>query len=249
METLNILRILKRKLLRQRNSTQTLHCMFLDYLRYATPGMCATGNIYLFDKVIRELNSNLPILEIGSWCGQSANIITYLLRKHGKQNQLFTCDGWKYEAKNHPPLFPDSDVLFADYYAFIKSSYIRNTEFFSAGRLPHSIHLTSNEFFDEWRKNAVLTDIFGRSVQLGGNFAFCFINGDHAYEPAAQDFTNCDAHLETGGFILLDDSATDGGWPGAYQVAEEAIGNPRYKLVSRNPNVLVQKQGANALVN
>ena len=221
----------------------SLESFYLDYLRYATPGMCVPGNIYVFDKVIRELASPLPILEIGSWCGQSANIITYLLAKHGKPNQLFTCDGWRFENPDHAEMLGESNVTFDEYYDFVKATYVRNTRFFSRQRLPHSIHLVSDDFFAAWQARRTVTDVFDREVALGGEFSFCFIDGDHAYPAVRKDFKNCDACLPPGGQILFDDSAEHGGWDGVRQAVDEVKAGGGYEVVMRNPNVLMRKLG------
>ena len=236
-------RALRRKVLGVPAGEQTLESFYLDYLRYATPGMCVPGNIYLFDKVICGLESSLPILEIGSWCGQSANILSYLLSKYHKSNQLFTCDGWRYENTQHPEKLGESEITFDEYYDFVKATFVRNTDFFSKNRLPHSVHLVSDDFFDAWRADKCVVDVFGRNAKLGGQFSLCFIDGDHSYEAVRRDFENCDAFLPPGGQILFDDSAEGSGWNGVQKIVAEVINDGGYEVIMRNPNVLMRKRG------
>ena len=59
--------------------------------------MLDRGNLYLIDYALSHLSSSAPFLEIGSFCGLSANLITHYKRKHGLTNKLFTCDSWKFE--------------------------------------------------------------------------------------------------------------------------------------------------------
>ena len=215
--------------------------MYIDYLRYATPGMCDPGNVYAFEYVFKNVQGDLPMLEIGSWCGQSANIMMHLLGRQGRSNVLFTCDGWKYEAAEHPEHLGNSQLSYEKFYSFVKETYIRNTRFFSGERLPHSLHMVSDDFFVEWRAGQTREDVFGRPAKLGGDFCFCFIDGDHAYEPAQRDFENCDAHLCEGGMILFDDSEDGGGWPGVQQVVAEVLATGRYEIVMKNPHYLLRK--------
>ncbi len=236
-------RAVKRRVFGEPTRALTIENFYLDYLRYATPGMCAPGNIYVFDQVIRNLESPLPILEIGSWCGQSANIITYLLAKHGKPNPFFTCDGWRFENPDHAETLGESTMTFDEYYDFVKATYVRNTEFFSKGRLPHSVHLVSDDFFSAWKARRTVTDVFGRDVTLGGGFSFCFIDGDHAYPAVQKDFANCDDCLPPGGQILFDDSAEHSGWDGVRKAVNEVKAGGAYAEVMRNPNVLMRKRG------
>src|ERR1051326_5368411 len=70
---------------------------YVKWLCFANAGMLDRGNLYLIDHAIRNLPSGAPILEIGSFCGLSANLLTHYKRKHGKANRLFTCDKWEFE--------------------------------------------------------------------------------------------------------------------------------------------------------
>jgi hypothetical protein len=66
---------------------------FVTWLCYANAGMLTSGNLYLFDYALRRLPpGNAPILEIGSFCGLSTNLLTYYKLKHGVKNRLITCD-------------------------------------------------------------------------------------------------------------------------------------------------------------
>src|ERR1700733_9099878 len=67
---------------------------FVSYLSFANAGMLNKGNLLCLDYAIRNLPSKSPILEIGSFCGLSANLINYYKLRHGVANQLFTCDDW-----------------------------------------------------------------------------------------------------------------------------------------------------------
>src|SRR5690606_3420262 len=82
------------------------------------------------DWAIRHRPSDAPILEIGSFCGLSTNVLVYFLGKLGSPQRLFTCDPWTFERAmtNGAPVSRDA------YAAFVKRSYLHGIETFSAHR-------------------------------------------------------------------------------------------------------------------
>jgi hypothetical protein len=50
---------------------------YINWLSFANSGMLHRGNLYCFDYAIEHLPTEAPIIEIGSFCGLSANVITY----------------------------------------------------------------------------------------------------------------------------------------------------------------------------
>jgi hypothetical protein len=213
---------------------------YVKWLCFANAGMLDRGNLHLIDMAMKQLPSQAPILEIGSFCGLSANMLTHFKRKHGAKNRLVTCDKWEFEnAGKGSDHVGSSPVLFSEYRTFVRESFLRNTRLFSGDDLPFTIELASNEFFAAWRERKKLQDVFGRPIVLGGPISFCYVDGDHSYEGAKQDFLNCDAFLEEGGFILFDDSTVANF--GVRNLMPEVISSGRYKLASANPNHLFQK--------
>jgi hypothetical protein len=188
--------------------------------------------------------SAAPILEIGTFCGLSTNVITHFKRKHGVSNPLITCDKWEFENVNGRPRIADSPVLFSDYKAFSKDSYIRNIGLFSREDLPFTFEMNSNEFFDAWKERKTCEDVLGRTHNLGGSFSFCYIDGNHTYEYAKQDFLHCDSYLEDGGFILFDDSTLPEF--SLHKLMPEIKTMGHYRLVAQNPYHLFQKVGSNS---
>lgn len=219
--------------------TQIVNDEFLLWLGYANSGMVERGNCYLVDYAFRHLRTAAPMLEIGSFSGLSTNIITHFKRKYGLTNLLYTCDKWDFENVNGRTRIADSQVLFSEYRAFVRESYIRNIRMFSADDLPFTIEMTSDEFFDCWRKQGHLKDVLGRQVFLGGPLSFCYIDGNHTYEYVKRDFLSSDALLEVGGFILFDDSTLlefD-----VYKLMPEIVSSGRYELIAANPYHLFRK--------
>lgn len=214
---------------------------YIFWLGHANNGMLRPGNLYCFDYAIQHMPDGLPILEIGSWAGLSANAITYYKRKHGRANWLITCDKWDFAPFAHSDRICDMPIH--EYEAFIRESFKHNVSTFSKDDLPHTVQMSSDEFFEAWQANALVTDVFGRPTQLGGQFAFTYIDGNHSYAFARRDFDNCDRYLTPGGFMLFDDSG-DFAKHESRLVAQEAARRKDYKLIIKNPNYLLQKSAA-----
>lgn len=215
---------------------------YIEWLSFANAGMLTRGNVNCIDYAIQNLPSNAPIIEIGSFCGLSTNIITYFKHKHGVKNPLVTCDKWIFEgSEKGGPLGDSTMVSHAEYRNFIKESFLRNVSIFSRYDLPHTIELFSDELFKAWEAKEKRCDVFGHEFQLGGPISFCFIDGNHSYDFARKDFKNCDDNLESGGFVLFDDSADGSGWE-VCKVVKEVSDTGRYELVAKNPNYFFRKK-------
>ncbi|MEM9799202.1 MAG: class I SAM-dependent methyltransferase [Planctomycetota bacterium] len=216
---------------------------YLQWLAFAVPGGLARGNVWCMDYAIQRLPTEHPIIEIGSSCGLSANAMTYMKERYGVGNALYTCDPWTFDGGPEVgEMLGDSQTVQSGAYRdFMKESYVRNTRFFSANDLPHTVECTSDAFFESWRAGATRTDVFGRSAELGGPAAFCYIDGNHTYEVAKRDFENCDEVLVDGGFLLFDDSGDDTDW-GSRDVAREVARSGRYELIAKNPNYFFRKK-------
>src|SRR3989339_335443 len=102
---------------------------YIKWLSYANAGMLNPGNIYIFDYVIKNLKSNFPIIEIGSFCGLSTNVINYFVLKYKKKNLLITCDEWEFENMKDK-FVGNSNISFKQYKEFIKDSFTRNVDKF-----------------------------------------------------------------------------------------------------------------------
>jgi hypothetical protein len=216
---------------------------YVNWVCYANAGMLDRGNLYAIDYALGHLSSQAPILEIGSFCGLSTNLLTYYKQRHGVTNPLITCDKWEFENVSADGRLGQSSIFHTDYRQFVRESYLRNVRLFSAHDLPRTVEMTSDEFFAAWKQGSTAVDVLGGSVQLGGRLSFCYIDGNHSFEYARRDFLNCHAYLEPGGFILFDDSADGSGW-GVCRVIKEVKASRQYEVVLMNPNYLVRKVAA-----
>ena len=225
--------------LRQRRGFDLYDSTYLNWMEFANAGMLHPGNRTLMARAVAELPTGDPVVEIGAFCGLSSNVLTHLLKEHGRQNVLVTTDPWVFEGEDGETL-PGSNLRFTEYRRLVKESYKRNVEFWNGDRRPHAFELTSDAFFAAWDAGAEREDVFGRPFRLGGPIAFAYVDGDHSYEFARRDFENVDRHLVPGGLILFDDSDEFGAFPGVTRTVREAI-DAGYELVGENPNHLVRK--------
>lgn len=230
---------LKYKIDRYGSKYITFDDEYLEKLCRANAGMQHAGNLYLFDLIIKNLKSKKYILEIGTFCGLSANIITYLLRKYNKKNNLITID--KRQSKDNINSIGTSGVSYSDFADYIKSSLKNNLLTFSEENLPYAIEEYSDDFFRLWEKRTVVTDLYQRNLQLGGKISFAYIDGNHSYEKVKQDFINCNNFLEINGYIMFDDSSDLSPWAGVQQLIIEVKKLNNYILIMTNPNYLFQK--------
>ncbi len=224
----------------QHLNTKTISDEYINWLTFANAGMLSKGNIYSMRFAIDSLPSESPVLEIGSFCGLSTNVMSYLLSIQGKKNKIISCDKWLFEGSENGGNLGDSQISHHHYREFVKSNFIRNVEFFSPNNKPYTIEIISDDFFDIWEKEDVTYDVFGRSISLGGKISFCYIDGNHKYEFTKRDFDNVDKYLELGGFVLFDDSSDTDPF-GLTRLMKDICLNKKYKLVMKNPNYLFRK--------
>ncbi len=223
-------------------AVQTLDDEYLAWLGFANAGMLNPGNPFCMEEAIKNIASDNPIVEIGSFCGLSTNVISYLLQKHGKSNKIITSDRWIFEGAENGGNLGGSKLEHKEYREYVMESFKRNINFFSKDNVPYPIEVFSDEFFEKWGKEEHTKDIFDREIKLGGPISFAYVDGNHTYEFSKRDFTNIDRHLEIGGYILFDDSS-DFSQFGCALLMKELKKDLRYKLIHKNPNYLFQKIG------
>ncbi len=210
----------------------------LERMRVAVPGWLELGHVYSMDYAIKNLPTNDPILEIGTFAGLSTNVILYFLNKYNKTNTYYTTDlYWNFITEDEKITTIKNPK---DLSTFLKDSYIRNVNFFSPNNKPFSSDLPSDDFFNAWEQEQEIDNLFGGKFKVKGPISFAYIDGNHEYEFAKRDFINVDKHLIKGGFILFDDSADYTSW-GSKRVAQECVKSGKYKIVFKNPHYLVQK--------
>ncbi len=221
-------------------NTKTVSDEYINWLTFANAGMLDKGNIYAMRYAIENMASESPMLEIGSFCGLSTNVMSYFISAQGKKNKLISCDKWLFEGSENGGDLGDSRISHHDYREFVKSTFMRNVEFFSPNNKPYTVEKLSDEFFALWEKGETVCDIFDRDIRLHGKISFCYIDGNHTYEFAKRDFDNVSLYLEIGGFVLFDDSSDINPF-GLTKLMKEIMRSHDYELVMKNPNYLFKK--------
>lgn len=222
-----------------------------DYIRRLNSsvtgeGMLHKGNVYLMDYAIKNMPAADFLLEIGSWAGLSTNLLLHLLKKYNRKETFLGCDPWIYEGindmKKNKTLFIDghSEITRIEYMEYIKNSFINSVRFFNKSNLPHTFHLTSDDFFEQFENKSILTDVFETRIKLDGKLSFCYIDGNHSYDYAKRDFENTSKHLVKNGLILFDDSWAGSAF-GSSELMKEIKNNPDFEIVFKNPNYLIRK--------
>ncbi|HPW67048.1 MAG TPA: class I SAM-dependent methyltransferase [Salinivirgaceae bacterium] len=210
----------------------------LKVLRYIVPGWLEPGHLYCIDYAIKNLNSDKPILEIGTFAGLSTNVILHFLKKHNRNNLFYTTDWYMDDTKDEDKICDlASGRLICDY---LKESFVRNVKTFHPKANILSSELSSDDFFAAWNKDEI-KNLHGGKFRPEGEISFAYIDGNHKYEFAKRDFENVDKILISGGFILFDDSADYTNW-GSKKVAQEAAKSGKYEVVRKNPHYFLRKK-------
>lgn len=198
-------------------------------IRNGLVGWCPDKNIQIIDICTRVMPLEGAIIEIGSYCGLSTAIIAHCLRRYKKTNPFYSVDNWYFEG--YKPNTTVSDAFTHDDWRYHTEGMFKLAMCLMAKNINHShIKLQSNPFFEAWEQAQVLPDLNGKKVQLGGDIAFAYIDGDHSYHQAKQDFLNVDKFLVPGGICFFDDSADDVPF-GCRQAALEVEQLPNYQLI------------------
>lgn len=208
-------------------------------------GMLHDGNIYLINYAIENMPEDGIVFEIGSYAGLSTNVILHFLEKHKKNHILVGCDAWVYEGfedYKYKQAHIDGKVNISrkTYTEYIKNAFINAVKLLHPQSKPYTCHLTSDNFFENWKTNNKFIDVFDRTFSINKKISFSYIDGDHSYEQTKKDFENVDSKLNLNGFVLIDDSADHLNF-GSSEFIKEIKGNSRYRFVAKNPNYLFQK--------
>lgn len=214
---------------------------YLFWLLGTTGGHMAQGhsNLMAFDFAIRWMPLGGSVLEIGTYLGQSANCLSYLMWKHQRFARLVCCDPYHFEDVEKPlgGFFNAGTAAYRDY---CLDTCQRNLTMFSGHHLPHLVVEYSHALLQQWQEGRTVTDRHGRELTLGGPIGFAYVDGAHTYEAVHGDFWGLHPHLMPGGFVFFDDSTPN--WEGVHRVMQEILQHPEYELLFTSPNYFFRKK-------
>ena len=197
-------------------------------------------NTYCVDLAIRNLPTDDPVVEIGSFTGMSTCMLSHFLELHQRRNTLFNVDKWEFEEKEKQYYSRVLKVTPETMKHYIRESFIRNLQLCCGSRLPATIELFSDDFFECWNTRSSLVDLWGRTVMPGGPISFAYLDGNHQYAFVKRDFDNVSKWLVKDGFIFFDDS-DPAIKSGVRDFVQEGSWKKEYELVIKNPNYLLRK--------
>lgn len=214
---------------------------YVEHLRAVVGGWALEGNIRAFECAVRQMPPGGAMVEVGAFLGLSTNVIAYAAHKYGRTNPFFTCDPWVFAGSDKPKAgyFSTGSPEYRDW---VMANFRANAQLFSPKFVPHAVEAFSTAFFEKWAAHATVTDVFGRMTRLGGPISFAYLDGDHSYEIAREDFLHVDKFLLAGGYVLFDDSADNSSYDGLRRLMREVSANPAYALVLKSPNYCFRKK-------
>lgn len=217
---------------------------FIERICCTVPGMTLPSNIYLMNKAVAEMPDHSGVLEIGSFAGQSAIILHYLMQLHNKQGKIVCVDpfmyaGWEDESKKNDVVYMktvgnNASMTRESYLEFVEDAFRKNVSFFCPVNAPALYKMKSNSFFEDL-ENGKIPEL--KDFKPG----FCYIDGDHGKKETLDDLRNCMKHSDKNAFILVDDSYR-GISLGSGEAIQEARRWPELEVVGENPNFMFRKK-------
>lgn len=172
-------------------------------VRYADliPGMCDDDKFRALFDVARFAVAG-DIVEIGSWWGKSAFILSMLAQVHGL-GKLLCVDPWENEHLIQGEQMVDSGSA--------QVSAEEALTVFQIGLQPFNANhinylrkpsVEASQFYGNC--HTVNTEIFG-TTKYTGRISILHIDGNHAYEAVKSDIGSWEAFVVEGGWIIIDD--------------------------------------------
>jgi hypothetical protein len=203
---------------------------FFSLVRHADliPGMCDHQKLLALAEVFRTAPQGGDIVEIGSWWGKSAFILTYLAQRY-QVGKLLCVDPW-----SDAHLVQD-DKLVDDISAEVSAQEAH--EVFITNLIPYAngyinfLRMPSVEGAATYgvEKSAV-SGTFGRT-QYSGKISLLHIDGNHALDAVMTDTKAWAQYVMKGGWIIFDDYK----WPygnGPKVAADEFISTKRKDIAT-----------------
>ncbi|HVY02085.1 MAG TPA: class I SAM-dependent methyltransferase [Caulobacterales bacterium] len=165
------------------------------------PGMCSEEKILAVIDTMRCCPAG-DIVEIGSWWGKSAALFVWLARRY-EIGSVLCLDPWRTEALAQGNALLDRSSRNFDMDEALRIFEL-NLAPLAEGKLNY-IRGPAHESAKLYKPGLVIeTAAFG-ATRYAGAIALLHIDGNHAYEHAAQDERDWAKHVVPGGWIVFDD--------------------------------------------
>lgn len=165
------------------------------------PGMCGEEKMHAVMEMMRYAPSG-DIVEIGSWCGRSASLFTWLSRRYGV-GPLLSVDPWVSEALGQGDDLLDRASADLDVEAALRM-YEINLAPLADGRVNY-IRARSEIAAARYGPGlSVITEAFG-TVVYSGQIAVLHVDGNHALDQVRRDCDLWAPHVMPCGWIIFDD--------------------------------------------
>jgi hypothetical protein len=165
------------------------------------PGMCDHQKLLALSEIFRDTPVG-DVVEIGSWWGKSAFILTFLAQQYGIGATLCV-DPWELEhALQGVPVLND----FAEEMCVEEGHqvFLDNLIPYAHGNLNY-LRLPSVEAATEYRKGQFVTSEAFGTTEYAGKIAVLHIDGNHKQEAVEADFSSWGDLVVDGGWIIFDD--------------------------------------------
>lgn len=165
------------------------------------PGMSDNDKIAAMIEVARHVPAG-DIVEIGSWWGRSAALLTLLSRHHGL-GPVLCVDPWRADALPQGVAILDRASAAMDLDDALRI-FETNLAPIADGRVNY-IRAPSVEAARRYGPElTVETEALGRTV-YSGQIALLHIDGNHALERVTEDAGSWTPHMAPGGWVVFDD--------------------------------------------
>ncbi len=191
------------------------------------PGMCGEEKMHAVMEMMRYAPAG-DIVEIGSWCGRSASLFTWLSRRYGV-GPLLSVDPWASEALPQGDALLDAASAETDPETALRM-YEVNLAPLAEGRVNY-IRARSEVGAARYGEGLVVTTQAFGTVAYSGHIAVLHIDGNHTYEQALLDTQVWSPHVMPCGWIIFDDYEWAFG-DGPKIVADDFIAQNRHLIAA-----------------
>lgn len=191
------------------------------------PGMCDDDKFRALLEIAR-FSVKGDLVEIGSWWGKSAFILSRLAQSF-EIGKLLCVDPWKNENLVQGEKIVDSGSAQVDAAEALTVFQIGLTPF-SSNHINY-LRMTSVEAAKHYQdKQTISTEAFGKT-EYSGRISILHIDGNHAYAAVKADIASWGRFVTAGGWVIFDDYI----WPygdGPKKVGDEFLENNRSRVAT-----------------